>query len=172
MNSMIDGVLKYSGIEAHDVGKDAVNLNRLLSNVTEDLEILIKEKNASVECDEFPTWPVFEILAYQLFYNLIYNALKFSKADVPPKIKVAVMQRDERGGLLVEVSDNGIGFDAGENESIFRTFRRLHSNDLYEGSGLGLALCKKIRERHGGSISAQGVPDVGARFTLWFPENY
>lgn len=172
MNSMIDGVLKYSGIEAHDVGKDAVNLNRLIGNVTEDLEIMIKEKNATVDCDNFPTWAVFEILAYQLFYNLIYNALKFSKADVAPKIKVAVLPKDERGGLLIEVSDNGIGFDASENESIFRTFRRLHSKDQYEGSGLGLALCKKIMERHGGTITAHGIPDVGARFTLWFPENF
>eukprot|EP01038_Epipyxis_sp_PR26KG_P004004 gene4004-5731_t len=172
MNSMIDGVLRYSGVEANDSGKDAVNVNKLLANVKEDLELLIKEKQATIIFDEFPVWPMHEILAYQLFYNLIYNSLKFTREGVLPEIKVQLIKNTEQKGLWMRVRDNGIGFDAEENQNIFRTFRRLHSKDQFEGSGLGLALCKKIVERHGGSISAEGFPDKGAAFTLFFPENY
>lgn len=172
MNAMIDGILKYSGVEANDTGKDAVDLNKLLANVHEDLELLIKEKKAKISFDTFPAWPLHQILAYQLFYNLIYNSLKFSRSTVSPEIVVRIDTAAAGKGLHVVVSDNGIGFEPIENETIFRTFRRLHSKDQYEGSGLGLALCRKIMERHGGTISAEGQPDKGAVFRLYFPEEY
>lgn len=172
MNAMIDGILKYSGVEANDTGKDAVDVNKLLANVYEDLELLIKEKNATISFDVFPAWPMHQILAYQLFYNLIYNSLKFCRQTVSPEIKVCIDATNNKKGLSIKVIDNGIGFEPAENETIFKTFRRLHSKDHYEGSGLGLALCKKIMERHGGTILAEGNPDKGAVFYLYFPESY
>ena len=172
MNAMIDGILKYSGVEANDTGKDAVDVNQLLLNVHEDLELLVKEKNAKISFDTFPAWPLHKILAYQLFYNLIYNSLKFSRTGLSPEISVYRDKFAKGRGLYIVVADNGIGFEPSENESIFRTFRRLHSKDQYEGSGLGLALCKKIMERHGGTITAEGKPNEGARFRLYFPEQF
>lgn len=172
MNSMIDGVLKYSGIEAIQSGKEPVNLNTVITLVWEDLEIMVKEKNAVLQVEELPVWPLHQILIYQLFYNLIYNSLKFTREGKPPVITIKKNSVQSQKSLSLVLSDNGIGFDPAENESIFKTFRRLHSKDQYEGSGLGLALCKKIVERHEGKIRALGRPGLGAEFYIDFPENY
>jgi len=111
------------------------------------------------------------VLIYQLFYNLINNSLKFAKAEGLPVISVTadVVRADGTDMAAIAVSDNGIGFSQEHAGAIFHTFTRLNSKDKYEGTGLGLALCKKIVERHSGHISAAGEKGRGALFTVILP---
>ncbi|RYG22555.1 MAG: PAS domain-containing sensor histidine kinase, partial [Chitinophagaceae bacterium] len=108
---------------------------------------------------------------YQLFYNLIYNSLKFAKEDRPPVIEVSstLLHQAATDFTKIVITDNGIGFDPIYADKIFDTFTRLHSKDKYEGTGLGLALCKKIAERHQGNIRASGVKGKSATFTVLLP---
>jgi signal transduction histidine kinase len=111
------------------------------------------------------------VLIYQLFYNLINNSLKFSRPENQPHILIASSPIKYQGSEYVQISitDNGIGFDQQYEKRIFNTFTRLNSKDKYEGTGLGLALCKKIAERHHGQISATGEKNKGAIFTILLP---
>ena len=111
-------------------------------------------------------------MLYQLFYNLINNSLKFSKENTPCIIDIRSSEIDLKGLQYVEIiiNDNGVGFDESYAEKIFATFVRLHPKDKYEGTGLGLALCKKIVERHGGFIFAQGDKNIGAQFNVLLPK--
>ena len=166
MYAMIDGVLMYSSLEATDQNTETINLNEVVSQIESDLEVMIILKGATIQFNKLTTIEGSPILIYQLFYNLIYNSLKFSKADTPPLIEI-VAEREENY-VRVMVKDNGIGFNNDEGVEIFKTFSRLHPKDQYEGTGLGLALCKKIVERHGGTISATGVENEGAVFKVIF----
>jgi PAS domain S-box-containing protein len=167
MSSMIEGVLAYSSLNATAVVKENVDLNQILRNVESDLEVLIDQKNGSLQIRDLPVVSGSPLLLHQLFYNLVANALKFSRPDVPP---VVTVQGERQGGFFeIVVRDNGIGFEQGFADHIFQTFSRLNAKDKYEGTGLGLSLCKKIAERHGGSIAAQGVPGEGATFILHLP---
>ena len=148
-----------------------VNLNVIISEITTDLEVLIAAKNATILTAKLPVIKANSSLIYQLFYNLILNSLKFSRPDIPAKIKIdaSSVVLDCVEYFKIELRDNGIGFEYQYSSVIFNTFTRLNSADLYEGSGLGLALCKKIVERYKGKISAAGVPGEGATFTILFP---
>jgi PAS domain S-box-containing protein len=173
MYSMIDGVLSYSTMAAADQPAEKVNLNTILKNIENDLEVLIHEKKATIEVEKLPTLEGAPVLLYQLFYNLINNSIKFSRADVLPviKIKSIIIELENNQFAKIIVSDNGIGFEQENAEKIFTTFTRLNSKDKYEGTGLGLALCKKIVQRHGGFISARGEKSNGAEFTILLPLN-
>ncbi len=166
MYAMIDGVLLYSSLEARDQTTETIDLNEVFSQIESDLEVMITLKRASIQFNKLSTVEGSPILIYQLFYNLIYNSLKFSKPDTPPIIEITTERKEDY--VSISVKDNGIGFSQDEGEKIFKTFFRLHPKDLYEGTGLGLALCKKIVERHGGTISATGVENEGAIFEIIF----
>jgi signal transduction histidine kinase len=172
MYGMINGVLHYSSIHAVGHTPQVIDLNAILRNIIVDLEIPIQEKNATINFQQLPSVKGIPPLLYQLFYNLINNSLKFSKENVPSIVDIRSSEIDLKGAQYVEiiVKDNGIGFDESYSEKIFTTFFRLHSKDKYEGSGLGLALCKKIVERHGGFIFAQADKNVGAEFTVLLPK--
>jgi signal transduction histidine kinase len=160
---------------------ETVDLNDLMQQVESDLEISIHQKGALVQYRQLPVIHGIAILLYQLFYNLINNALKFSRAGVSPVItissrtvKVAELENflalsPETEYAEIVISDNGIGFDQAYAERIFKTFTRLNAKDKYEGTGLGLSLCKKIVLRHHGSISATGMPGEGASFKVVLP---
>jgi PAS domain S-box-containing protein len=169
MSAMIDGVLQYSSLDSHQVLSEPVDLNRVLQDVQNDLELVIQQKNATVECSRLPAVPGSPVLLHQLFYNLINNSLKFSREDTPPLIRIYSIDDDMKNETSIVVEDNGIGFRQQDAEKIFGTFIRLHSKDKYEGTGLGLALCQKIAERHGGTIKADGQEGQGARFTVLLP---
>jgi signal transduction histidine kinase len=115
------------------------------------------------------------VLIHQLFYNLVNNSLKFSKDDVPVSVHVYCRSGNDAsirpGYTEVVIEDNGIGFSQKHAQRIFQTFTRLNSKDEYEGTGLGLALCQKIVERHGGTIRAEGEEGKGARFVITLPTN-
>jgi light-regulated signal transduction histidine kinase (bacteriophytochrome) len=171
MSSMIDGVLLYSTINSSEQKIERVDLNKIINEITNDLEILISQKSAIVKFDLLPVIEGANILLYQLFYNLINNSLKFSMADRSPVISINA-ERYLQGAkeyVKIELADQGIGFEPEHADRIFNTFTRLNSKDRYEGTGLGLALCKKIVVRHNGSISAYGSPGQGAIFRILLP---
>ncbi len=168
---MIEGVLKYSSVDSIDEAIEEVDLNLVVENVQKDLELLMQSKNATITFEHLPKIKGIPILIHQMFYNLINNSLKFAKNDVPSKISITAETKTLNGAQYVSVRfrDNGIGFDSEKKDVIFGTFKRLHSKDDYEGTGLGLALCKKIVNRHGGSISASGELGIGAEFFIELP---
>lgn len=171
MNSMIDGVLSYSTYSALDQLFEPIDLNKVLKEIELDLEVLIQEKGAVVRYQHLPAVFGAPVLIHQLFYNLLNNSLKFSREDVTPVIAING-QKFQTGGksfVRIEIRDNGIGFEPEQAERIFTTFTRLNSKDRYEGTGLGLSLCKKITQKHGGEIRATGTPNGGATFELILP---
>ncbi|MBT1704123.1 PAS domain-containing sensor histidine kinase [Chryseosolibacter indicus] len=172
MYSMINGVLKYASMPHATSAFESVDLNNVIKNITNDLEILIEEKNAKIFYTNLPIVHAIPDLIHQLFYNLINNSLKFSKASVPSEIQLQCTEVtiEEKEFYRITVSDNGIGFEDHYAEQVFQTFFRLNSKDKYEGSGLGLALCKKIVERHHGFISATGEQDKGSEFIITLPK--
>jgi PAS domain S-box-containing protein len=178
MYSMIDGVLLYSSLNALEQTKELIDLNELIENIKSDLEVPMSEKKAQILNGLLPSIEGSPILIYQLFYNLVNNSLKFAKSDVPPEIQIvqeAVLREDvkmlmpHKKYVKIVIEDNGIGFSNADAERIFATFTRLHSKDLYEGTGLGLSLCRKIVERQGGAIYATGEEGKGAKFSLLLP---
>ena len=168
MNSMIDGVLTYSSMTASEAKIEQVNLNEVFDNITGDLEVLVSKKSARIVKDDLPTIEGSEVLLYQLFYNLINNSLKFSRPDVP--VVVTIESKDAEDHVIIRITDNGIGFDPLYAERIFDSFTRLNTKDQFEGTGLGLSLCRKIVQRHNGSIDAHGVPGKGAAFRIRLPK--
>jgi PAS domain S-box-containing protein len=171
MFSMIDGVLSYSTLNAGDQSIEKISLIGIIQNIESDLEVLISKKEAVIKKDCLPEIEGAAVLVYQLFYNLINNSLKFSKEGRKPLIvfHCAEITKDDVLYAEITIADNGIGLDQQYAEQIFHPFARLNAKDQYEGTGLGLALCKKIVERHHGSIFATGVKDEGAVFTILLP---
>lgn len=169
MFTMIDGVLAYSTTNATPQKMEQVNLTQIIKNIEVDLEVALHDSNGALVYGELPTVEGASVLLYQLFYNLINNSIKFAQAGVPPRIQLSGEVFPSEGIARIVLSDNGIGFDTAQAEKIFNTFARLHSKDEYEGTGLGLALCRKIAERHGGSITAAGEMGNGATFTITLP---
>jgi len=171
MFNMIDGVLAYSTINEGTQNNEAVDLNEVLKNIETDLEVVFQKTAATIHYDKLPTIEGAPVLLYQLFYNLINNAIKFAKQDISPVIKLSSETFNEIGQDFVRIimSDNGIGFEPDYAGRIFETFARLNPKDQFEGTGLGLALCKKIVERHGGEISASGTPNEEATFYIALP---
>lgn len=168
MFSMINGVLKYSTINASGHPITKVDLRKVVEQVLQDIEMTVEQKKATVTCNELPTVEGAETLLYQLFSNLIINALKFTNADMPPVITITASEGNSHLAKIT-VEDNGIGFAPEQAEKIFNMFARLHSKDKFEGTGLGLALCRKIVHRHGGTIGASGVAGKGAIFSIILP---
>ena len=171
LKDMIEGVLDYSDIDHRKVELIDINLNQLISQIIDDLDIMIFNKKAEISLKPLPFIYGDPQLIYPLFYNLIYNSLKFSRSNVQCKIIITASfeRKDEQDFISVVITDNGIGFDEEYAEKIFDSFTRLHSKDRYEGSGMGLAMCRKIAERHGGSISARGILNEGSEFKVLLP---
>lgn len=171
MQNIIEGILAYSTINKSIQTVEKINLNEIIENIKTDLELIIKEKGAILITRELPDIEGAPILIHQLFYNLIQNALKFSKPDQPPRvtIKSSIIKGNGSDFLKIIIKDNGIGLEPVYAERIFNDFERLHSKDEYEGNGLGLSLCRKIAKRHNGTISASGKKDNGAVFTVSLP---
>lgn len=171
MYAMIEGVLNYSTLSSAEQTIQKVDLNDTIKNIEVDLEVLIQQKKGMVIKDTLPVIEGASVLIYQLFYNLINNSFKFSKKDIPPTIIIrsSIVHQEGKEMAKITIADNGIGFDKEYTEHIFNAFARLNSKDKYEGTGLGLALCKRIAERHHGSIQADSIKDQGATFTILLP---
>lgn len=173
MYFMMEGVLLYSGINSSEQTLTKIDVNEIIQNVKVDLELIIQQKKAIIETNNLPVIEGAEVLIYQMFYNLLSNSLKFTKTDVQPviSIKASPTEVDGKAMTNILVKDNGIGFEKELAQRVFNTFTRLHSKEAYEGTGLGLALCKKIAERHHGTIEAWGEKNIGAEFTVVLPIN-
>lgn len=171
MDAMIEGVLQYSSLNEGEETIREIDLNEVIQHIEADLEILAHQKNAIINRGKLPSLKGAPVLVYQLFYNLLYNALKFTRENVQPVIDISssIISRGEKDYIEIAIADNGIGFDREYSDRIFDTFIRLNSKDKFEGTGLGLSLCKKIVERHHGEITAKSTKGKGATFTVLLP---
>jgi PAS domain S-box-containing protein len=169
MQSLIDGLLTYSRITTRAQPFVPVDLTQVAHEVLSDLEVRIQEVGARVDVQTLPHVKADPTQMRQLLQNLIANALKFHRPDQPPVVKLYADQASPDGVCRIFVEDNGIGFDEKYLDRIFMVFQRLHGRGEYEGSGVGLATCRKVVERHGGSIAARSVPGQGATFIVTLP---
>jgi light-regulated signal transduction histidine kinase (bacteriophytochrome) len=171
MQGLIDDLLTYSRVTTRAKPFEKTDLNALAAEVVSDLEGRLMQSGGTVEVGDLPTAEVDPSQMRQLLQNLIGNALKFRREGVAPVVRVSGQIVEESSGpwCRIAVADNGIGFDEQYSERIFRVFERLHSREQYEGTGMGLAIVKKIAERHGGSVDAKGVLNEGATFTVMLP---
>ena len=178
MQTLINDLLTFSRVTIQAKPFAPVNLRRIADEVLSDLETLVEKTKGTVEIGELATIDADPTQMRQLFQNLIGNALKFHRADVPPQVKISgqIVSGDDRPAIAnqgtfyrLTVQDNGIGFDNKNAEKIFKVFQRLHGRSEYDGTGIGLAVCRRIAERHGGTITAQSTPNEGAAFTVYLP---
>jgi len=178
MQDLINDILRFSKIAVEKQSFEEVDLNGVVEEVLSEMEPVIREKNAQVEMDRLPILPASTVLMGPLFSNLISNALKYSRKGEIPRVRIRYEEGPVQAGNgkdpevrygRIYIEDNGIGFDQKYAEQIFDMFRRLHSNAEYEGTGIGLALCKKIVEMHHGFISALGKPGEGSVFIISLP---
>jgi len=163
MQTLISDLLKYSRVDSKGKEFGSVDCNSILKAALENLTVAIDESGAEVTSSELPTVIGDSTQLIQLFQNLIGNAIKF-RGDKTPQIGVEVRQCDTE--WLFSVKDNGIGVKAEYYDKIFQVFQRLHSRDQYQGTGIGLAVCKKIVTRHGGEISVDSEPGAGTTFSF------
>jgi signal transduction histidine kinase len=168
MQSLIDSLLNYSRVSTKAEPYSSVDLNRVVSEVALDLEARIEQTGGILKVETLPTIYADPAQMRQLFQNLIGNGLKYHRDGVSPVVQVrAVPCEGEQ--CRIEVEDNGIGFEETYSDRIFAPFFRLHGRSSYEGTGMGLAICKKIVERHGGTITARSTPGEGATFVVKMP---
>lgn len=169
MQELIQHLLNYAhiGKQSDDVAR--VDCNRALSQALQNLDIAIKESEARVSYDQLPVVWGNSMQLVQLFQNLINNAIKFSRPDTPPTISITVQEKN--GDWLFQVKDNGIGISPDHLTTIFETFQRIDSKEIgaIPGSGIGLAICKKTVESHGGQIWVTSEPGLGTTFSFVLP---
>ncbi|WP_434390818.1 sensor histidine kinase [Melittangium boletus] len=170
MRRLIDDLLAFSRVSNKGRPFVRVELSSLVQEVREDLEATLARAEASLRiAGALPVLEADPTQLRQLLQNLLGNALKFRRADMPPDISVSAQVDATAQTCTLVVADNGIGFEEKYRDRIFDVFQRLHGRGQYEGTGIGLAICRKIAERHGGRIEAHGTPDQGASFHVTLP---
>jgi light-regulated signal transduction histidine kinase (bacteriophytochrome) len=167
MQKLVEDLLRFSRVTTQGHPFEPVDLNEIARQVLADLEIQVERTGAHIEVGDLPTMNADALQMRQLLQNLVSNGLKFHREGVAPEITIDGVVAD--GHLRLSVHDNGIGFDQQYSLRIFRVFERLHGRTEYPGTGIGLALCRKIAERHGGTIVAQSEAGVGSTFTVTLP---
>jgi light-regulated signal transduction histidine kinase (bacteriophytochrome) len=168
MQNLVNALLKFSRVTTKAQPFKKVDLQRIIQEVLTDLETRLEDTQGKVEVGFMPVIDADELQMHQLFQNLIGNALKFKKPDTAPMVKIDSKKAGKEHYILV-VEDNGIGFEKKYEEKVFQVFQRLHTREQYEGSGMGLAISRKIVERHGGTIVAESVVDQGTKFVITLP---
>ncbi|OIN59473.1 sensor histidine kinase [Arsenicibacter rosenii] len=182
MQNLIRDLLVYSRISTQPQSFERVPLHNVIDTVLDDLEIKIQEQDASVVVEALPVIEGDPVQLQQLFLNLVSNALKFVRPDQKPEIVISchqiaaddlplLLQSSQQAYYVISVQDNGIGFNQDYQERIFQLFHRLHNQNTYPGTGIGLAICKKAAENHGGTITARSAPGKGATFSVFLPKN-
>lgn len=176
MQGLIEDLLSLARVTTKAKPFVSCDLSVVVHEVLGDLEARIQQTGAQVDVDILPVLEADPVQMRQLFQNLIGNSLKYHRPGVAPVIRVRALLDTEIPDLpishcAVRVEDNGIGFEPEYAEQIFKAFERLHGKEAYEGTGIGLAICRKVIDRHGGTIKAEGVPEKGSRFTVILPLN-
>lgn len=180
MQALIQDLLTYSRANSADRVFTQVKINEIAEEVVSDFSDRIEEKNAVVEYGDLGEATLIQFQFRQLLHNLVENALKFSKPGVPPKVKISVIQVDgkslpdaefkDKMYHVLQVSDEGIGFEPEYKEKIFEVFQRLNTETEYKGTGIGLAIVKKIVENHKGFIKVSSEKDKGSHFCIYIPD--
>jgi signal transduction histidine kinase len=178
MQNLIDALLRYSRINSIDLVMQYTDLNVVLKIVTDSIADDIKENQVTIEADVLPVLKIVPLQFDQLFLNIIGNSIKYRKPDVPPHIKItaevvkssivyptAVVTNYHKISLI----DNGIGFEQKYADKVFELFQRLHDRQDVEGTGIGLAICKKIVQNHNGIIKVTSSPGKGTTFAIYLP---
>lgn len=168
MQTLINELLLFSRVSSKAKPFSATNLDKIVREVLSDLESRLNRSQAKIVIENLPTVEADEVQMRQLFQNLISNALKFHKKNIPPEVSIQGHMNDS-GVCEILVSDNGIGIDDQYAQRIFKPFERLHGRSEYEGTGMGLAICRKIVERHGGAIAVKCRPNEGCEFSVTLP---
>lgn len=168
MQGIIEDLLALARIHGATVNNDVIDLNRLVDQVWSELREDAREPAARMTRGELPRVWGDEALLRLLLENLLRNALKFRSKERPCAIRITARARPD-GRQALRIEDNGIGFPPEQAATILQPFQRLHGHDAYEGSGIGLAICQRVAERHGGGIEAEGHPGQGAAFTIDLP---
>jgi light-regulated signal transduction histidine kinase (bacteriophytochrome) len=182
MQNLIIALLSYSRLSTSEVVPAHCDLNEILGEVIGELNELIAENGAVIECAALPLVQGVPVQFHQLFCNLLINAIKYRQKAVNPVVRISARkipagevqaERPLRATQYwkIEIRDNGIGFDQKYAQRIFELFQRLHGKSEYNGTGIGLAICKKIVQNHDGFITAAGQPGSGAVFTIYLPIN-
>jgi PAS domain S-box-containing protein len=179
MKALIIDILGYSKLSSNERNWECVDLNDVITELKEDFELVLFEKQADIEVSKLPCLDVNKGQIRQVFQNIISNALKFARLEVPPRIRISarrLLQKSfsspeatEGPFYLISIEDNGIGFDQKYVDNIFYLFERLNAKNKYEGTGIGLAIAKKIVEKHNGLITAEGSEGKGATFQIILP---
>lgn len=181
MQNLMTDLVDYTRTIKGDRIFEQVDLNEIFEEITEELSLIIEEKNAKITIDQLPTILGTRFQIQQLFINLVSNALKYVKQGTSPVIDIRLENFDNelvnekvisgKDFHKITVSDNGIGFEQKHADKIFMLFKRLETDDSYKGTGLGLAICKKIVDNNNGVITAVGVPEQGSVFTVYLPNH-
>jgi light-regulated signal transduction histidine kinase (bacteriophytochrome) len=169
MRRLINDLLSFSRVSSKAQAFARVNLTEVAREVLEDLEEDSKRAGATLTLGELPELEADPTQMRQLLQNLVSNALKFRRDDVAPVVSIRATLEPELRRVELRVEDNGIGFDEKYHDRIFNVFQRLHGRGKYEGTGIGLAICRRIAERHGGSIRARSTPGQGSTFIVALP---
>ncbi|WP_282610674.1 ATP-binding protein [Pelagibius sp. Alg239-R121] len=171
MRLLINDLLTYSRVTTKGRPFEPCNLDTIAKEVVSDLQVRIEETGAAIDLASLPTIDADLVQMRQLFQNIISNSLKYHKEGVPPKITIGgtVGDKESRSYCALQFADNGIGFEMRYADRIFSIFQRLHGNQEFEGTGIGLATCRKIVERHGGLIEVDSVVGEGSTFTVKLP---
>lgn len=181
MRTLIIDILTFSKLSANDESREMIDLNKMMKELTEDFELIMAEKKATIIVENMPEIKGNKGQIRQVFQNIVSNALKFAKPEISPVIEIkakivgekSFTAREKRNGkfCFISIKDNGIGFENKYVDNIFALFERLNSKDKYEGTGIGLAIAKKIVEKHDGIITAKSKEGKGAEFQMIIPIN-
>ncbi len=174
MQNLIESLLMYSSMDASEIKFKLLDFNNIIDDIKNNIIDLIEAKNARIVAENLPKIKVIPVQFQQLISNLITNSIKYSKPDVPPVIEISakkIISENHFGKEFwqIDIVDNGIGFSQEYEHQIFELFKRLHGKTDYEGTGIGLAICKKIAQKHGGFIKAKGVSGEGSVFSVFIP---
>jgi len=168
MSQLIDGLLEFARAGTQKRPPEPVNLETILNDVLQDLEMRINTSKAQIHAGHLPTIIADKIQIRELFHNLLSNAIKFHKINTPPIISIQSETIDAKV-VKISIKDNGVGFDEKHIEKIFKPFERMHSRDEFEGTGIGLAICRKIILRHKGEITVKSKLGKGSSFVVTLP---
>ncbi|MFK7904784.1 MAG: ATP-binding protein, partial [Chitinophagales bacterium] len=167
MNLLLDDLRDYAMVNRGNVSPETIDLNLVVTQVKQNLHVNIQESEASINVSDLPAVKAVFTHMLQLFQNLISNAIKFRDEDTP---EVIIQSEERPDDYLISVSDNGIGIEKQYVDQVFTLFKRLHTDEEYEGTGIGLALCQKIITNYGGEIWLDSELNKGTTFYFTFPK--